>query len=739
MDPLTLDRVLALRPDLRMEVLDRCHVVLLGERNRFVLSGPRTAAVLALVDGRRTVDDILRAAAGQVSEPEVFYTLEQLCAGGYLLPAVPDLSPESAAFWQGMGVDVRSAQQALRRTPVSVRAIGNAVGRSWMAEALVQAGVSVDDAGEARVVVTDDYLAPELSRMHAEAAQRGAPWCPVKLVGLMPLIGPVLQPDAGPCWDCVAHWIRSNRPVEEFLRRSRNDARPPTPPAASLEATLRIACGLASLVVARALSRSDTTTSPHAQLFALDVASLDLTRHSVVKRPQCSTCGDPGRMRATGECPIELQPIEKAYRDDGGYRRETPRQTFARYQHLISPITGAVTHVVPMAGRDTDLRAVYASGYLACPRQGMPQRNIFDRLCAGKGRTKEQARTSALCEALERYSGVYQGDEARVRTSLGQLLPAAVPPDKLLGYSETQYRERERYNARAPDRSRWVPEPFDPSAVIDWTPGWSLSHNERRYVPLSYCYAEAPAESGVDYCPTSGNGVAAGNCLEEAILQGLLELIERDAGGIWWYSRARRPAWDLESFDEPFFGALRDDYERLGWELWALDLTHDVGVPVCAALARNAKANRFAIGFGCHLDARLCVQRALTELNQLFEPAGARRAPWEEDRLPSCDFLFPDPGAPSTRAGARPKLGGADLRADIQACIERIGEDGLEVIVVDKTRPDIGLSVAQVIVPGLCHFWPRFGPARLYRVPRELGWIRKPLVECELNPSALFL
>jgi ribosomal protein S12 methylthiotransferase accessory factor len=284
-----------------------------------------------------------------------------------------------------------------------------------------------------------------------------------------------------------------------------------------------------------------------------------------------------------------------------------------------------------------------------------------------------------------------------------------------------------------------VAEPFDPGAAIDWTPAWSLSRGERRYVPLAYCYAEAPPESGIAYCQPGGNGVAAGNCLEEAILQGLLELVERDAAGMWWYSRAPRPAWDLDSFGDAWFDALRGEYARLGWDVWTLDLTHDLGIPVCAALARDPAADRFAIGFGCHLDAHLAVQRALTELNQLFDPESHRRAPWDVERLSTRAFLCPDPEVPCTRAGARPRLGGDDLGSDVDACVGRLGELDLEVVVVDKTRPDIGLSVAQVIVPGLCHFWPRFGHARLYRIPVELGWVREPLVEGALNPVPLWV
>jgi hypothetical protein len=60
------------------------------------------------------------------------------------------------------------------------------------------------------------------------------------------------------------------------------------------------------------------------------------------------------------------------------------------------------------------------------------------------------------------------------------------------------------------------------------------------------------------------------------------------------------------------------------------------------------------------------------------------------------------------------------------------------VLVLDQTRPEIGMSVAKVIVPGLRHFWPRFAPGRLYDVPVTMRWLKRPPAEEELNPTAFF-
>jgi ribosomal protein S12 methylthiotransferase accessory factor len=80
-----------------------------------------------------------------------------------------------------------------------------------------------------------------------------------------------------------------------------------------------------------------------------------------------------------------------------------------------------------------------------------------------------------------------------------------------------------------------------------------------------------------------------------------------------------------------------------------------------------------------------------------------------------------------------------DLKEEVLACQSRIERLGLEMLVLDQTRPDIGLPVVKVIVPGLRHFFARFAPGRLYDVPVRLGWLGQPLAEEQLNPQPMFL
>jgi oxazoline/thiazoline synthase len=721
---------------LDLQVMSDQLAYLVGERDSFALRGELAVTVAGLIDGQRTVEQIVMCGGDSGHDVHTLQALDELSAQGLITPLEAGRPRHEQAFWQsltGPGARLKRAPE----TRVALQSVGG-LSTAALRSALEGAGVSCDDAAADLVVVTDDYLHPALASVRDERRRVGGRWLPVKAGGAVPWIGPVLGETSGPCWECLRHWLRTNQPIHEIIRRDRKLDAYTGGSLASVPASLGVASHLAALGIAGLLAAEAESHPLQGQLLELELPTLEIHWHSVVKRPQCSECGDPLRMRATGSAPIRLQPTPRPHREDGGYRNVHPRVTYDKYKHLISRVTGAVTHVSPMPERDTPLRAVYTSGYRVTPRGARRRQMDFRRPCAGKGKSIEQARASALCEALERYSGVYQGDEASERGSWAGLAPRAVHPNLLQHFSRSQQLHAGDQNHDVAPH-RWVARPFDETLVLDWTSAWSLTYDQARLVPLAYCYSETPVGPELDYCRHNANGAAAGNGLEEAILQGLLELVERDAAAIWWYNRLIRPGFELETLADPYFRNLQRDYARLGWKIWALDLTHDLGIPTSVAVAQHAETQRFCIGFGCHLSPLLAVQRALTELNQLFAPADRNSTLGDLERLSTLDFLHPNPHLPLTQARDTSRDETGDLKLDLEGCVQRFAELGLEVCVVNKTRPDIGLSVVQVIVPRLRHFWPRFAPGRLYDVPVRLGWLDRPNDETELNPVPLFL
>ena len=86
-----------------------------------------------------------------------------------------------------------------------------------------------------------------------------------------------------------------------------------------------------------------------------------------------------------------------------------------------------------------------------------------------------------------------------------------------------------------------------------------------------------------------------------------------------------------------------------------------------------------------------------------------------------------------------PQLGSDDLLEDIKLCQQIVKQRGMEMLVLDQTRPDIGLKVVKVVVPGLRHFWKRLGSGRLYEVPVQMGWLKEPTSEEQLNPFPMWM
>src|SRR5262249_33310171 len=149
-----------------------------------------------------------------------------------------------------------------------------------------------------------------------------------------------------------------------------------------------------------------------------------------------------------------------------------------------------------------------------------------------------------------------------------------------------------------------TPPRFDGRHAIEWAASLSLTTGESRWLPAAYCYFDYhdPVYPGPMFAIANASGCAVGCTRDEAILQGLLELIERDACALWWYTRAARPAIELDTIGDPRITAIREAHAALGRELALLDLRADTEVTVVAAVASERDGTLLPIGRGCDLD-----------------------------------------------------------------------------------------------------------------------------------------
>jgi ribosomal protein S12 methylthiotransferase accessory factor len=738
------------RPHFHVEVLPGEGVLLLSDARQTLLRGRLYELVTPWLDGR-TAEDVCNQLRGTAAPASVYYALAQLERKDYLCEEEATLPAGQAALWSSQQVAPETAARQLAERPVVVRAFG--VEAPPFLELLQSLQVRVADEGALTVVLTDSYLRGELEGCNALALHSGRPWLLVKPSGRQVWVGPLFRPGKTGCWECLVQRLRSNSPVAAFLQVRNGRPAAVVNDLGCTPATLQVAAGLAANAVASWVVRGELPELD-GKLQTLDVPSWRLQTHPLTRLPFCPACGDPEQTQTFR--PPALESRKKTFTSDGGHRVVAPEETLARYGHHVSPITGAVPMLERVALEGDGVLHVYVAGNnMARPHQNLAQlRGDLRTLNAGKGTSDAQARASGLCEGLERYSGVFRGDEPRRRARLRELGGSAVSPVDCLLFSEWQYREREARNAVG-SRFSFIPVPFDPEADLEWSPVWSLTRHEVRYLLTAFCYYDYPQPCEQTYCLACSNGNAAGNTLEEAVLQGFLELVERDSVALWWYSRVRRPGVDLGTFDEPYLDRLRAFLHGRGREFWAIDLTADLGIPVFASICRrmDGPPEQIVLGFGAHLDPRVALLRAVTEMNQMLsspllesqgkelgdQVADPETAHWLQTATTANQpYLLPADGPPRL-ASSYPHVWADDLTEDVRACQALVERAGMEMLVLDQTRPEVGLPVAKVIVPGLRHFWSRFAPGRLYDVPVRLGWLPRPLSEDELNPVPMFL
>jgi ribosomal protein S12 methylthiotransferase accessory factor len=723
---------------------------LIEEQRQLIFEGDVYVRLAPLLDGTRGLAELVQALGPQVSLPQVVGALGVLEKRGCLADGGP---PEARdTFLEAFP----GAPRAGVTPRVSVRALGG-LDPAPLVEALAADGLLVqDEDAAATVVLTDDHLRPELETLNTEALASGRPWLLVKPVGLVPWIGPLFVPGQTGCWACLAHRLRANRQMEGYVASRGGGQAPLVTSRGSTPASRAAAIALAVTELQRHLLLSEAG-SLAGRLVTLDLKDRTCREHALVRRPQCRACGDPAA-RPTG--PLALAARPKSYRADGGHRTVRPEETYERLKHHVSPITGAVTDLRPALGRyHAELTPAYVAGHnFSMGVDGVVfLRESLRGMSGGKGASRIQAMVSGLCEALERYSGLWHGDEPVVRGSHASLGPRAIHPNDCMGFSDAQYAGREAWNAaqaQPPSRCVLVPRPFDPEAELDWTPLYSLADGAERLLPSAYCYYGHPEFAGRWSIPDS-NGCAAGNTVEEALLQGFLELVERDAVALWWYNRIVRRGVDLDSFELPYLQDVRKYYRSIGRSLWVLDITSDLGIPTlaCVSARESGPSEDVLVGFGSHLDPKVALLRAVTEVNQ-FLPSVSHTRPdgstlylfgdglardwWTNVRHREQPYLLPDPARPPIGRGEMADPSSDDLAEDVRRCVAVARGRGLDVLAMDMTRPDLGLSVVRVVVPGLCHFWRRFGFARLREAPVEAGFLPRPLEVSELNPYTIF-
>jgi ribosomal protein S12 methylthiotransferase accessory factor len=318
----------------------------------------------------------------------------------------------------------------------------------------------------------------------------------------------------------------------------------------------------------------------------------------------------------------------------------------------------------------------------------------------GKGLTLDAARASALMESIEFHHAEHVA------------LPLRLASRRELGRGVL-----DRLDECAPAlNSR-----FHADLRIPWIEADALDGSGTSMIPYELVDLDFVVPCPyIDGCfDKVSSGLASGNTFGEAVVHGLCELIERDAQALWSLESIEVRAStrvDLATVDCPENRGLLDLLDAADVTVGVWDMTTDVGVAAYTAVMadrdhRGLRRHPPTAGFGCHLDPSIALSRAITEAAQSRATfmAGTRddiaRRDYARHRdranLSASAAMLEDVAGP-VRFGDAPGLSQPTFEADLEVLLAALAGVGVgPPVVVDLTRPEVGIPVVKVVAPGL--------------------------------------
>ncbi|MDH5811026.1 MAG: YcaO-related McrA-glycine thioamidation protein [Candidatus Methanomethylicaceae archaeon] len=376
-----------------------------------------------------------------------------------------------------------------------------------------------------------------------------------------------------------------------------------------------------------------------------------------------------------------LRSIKKRHKE-GTHRAKPLMETLELLEKVYSK--AGITRVADITGLDrigipvfTAMRPLAAEGAIT--------------VYTGKGHVPEEAKISAIMEGIERFSGepreigIIKGSYESLSESYCVLDPFALNLPKLRRYSHSEN--------------------------LEWVHGHSLTHGKAVLVPAEAVFHPYRGENQL--FRTNTNGLAVGNEIEEAILHGLLEVIERDAWSLFELGVTKGRDLLVEGCD--LAEELIRRFREASVQVYIKDITSDIGIPTISVAIDDEMTKDpalLSLGVGTHLVPEIALVRALTEAAQsrlttihgtredTYKAVFARRIGYE--RMKRLNKKWFEGSGDRVSISELEGYDSDDVLEDINHIINKLKKAGLnEVIIVDLTRNEVNIPAVRVIVPGL--------------------------------------
>ena len=377
----------------------------------------------------------------------------------------------------------------------------------------------------------------------------------------------------------------------------------------------------------------------------------------------------------------------------GTYRVKDPVDTYDSNEEKLR--TAGITRITEITHLDRVKIPVFSSIRPTAQSGGV---SVY----AGKGATVEQARASAMMEGFERYSAEKQDiDQEKISISA--------------------YNEIKNDSVLNP-RDLLLPKSFENQNIemqkLEWIEAEEIISESPILVPANAVFHPYIPNREIKPCAMAmfkgnTNGLASGNVIEEAVLHGIFEVVERDAWSIFELTKRNKKQIDLDTIENDTVRELVEKFTEQGIKIKLMDITADLKIPTIVASADDTvlkDAALLTLGVGTHLNPEIAAIRALSEVAQsratqihgtredTVRADFMRKAGYENMKRTNKDY-FVEEDEKINLSDIENKITGS-IKKDIEVSIEEVQKAGLDkVIYYDLTREEIGVNVARVIIP----------------------------------------
>ncbi|MCG8689001.1 MAG: YcaO-like family protein, partial [Desulfobacterales bacterium] len=310
----------------------------------------------------------------------------------------------------------------------------------------------------------------------------------------------------------------------------------------------------------------------------------------------------------------------------------------------------------------------------------------------GKGGTPAQSEASAVMELAERFSFF---SFASKEDNFFYATPKELG-DEALDYSliikSVHDNEAEALKAK----------PVFDRLPLQWTKGYNLTTQQEVSIPFNWFYMI-----------NEFNGPSAGNCTEEAITQGICELVERHTSSLVSHGKLDVPGIRLDSFTDPLVKEMLAKYKKEGIEVFATDFSLDTGIPTIGVMAWDPATfpsmSEIVWTAGTAPDPEKAMSRALTEVAQLagdFNTGSNYVASGLPKFTDIKDASFITHPKTMINASDLANLSSDNIRVEVENLLNTLAERDYQVISISTMHDGLEIPAFYSIIPG-AHFRER--------------------------------